>query len=151
MDLTFIMLINVKISSIVDILIFISLTDTTSGSLGTAHYLGIRGGGGLKNRGTCRCFRNYFVPPVRLHKIVSELACMTRLLAHLSRRLMGELIVYQSLWRLSVVRPSVNIFKHPLPETTGPIELKFHMDAGTKVCSDGPGHMTKMAATPIYG
>ena len=22
---------------------------------------------------------------------------------------------------------------------------------GTKVCSNGPGHMTKMAATPIYG
>ena len=24
-------------------------------------------------------------------------------------------------------------------------------DAGTKVSSNGPGHMTKMAATPIYG
>ena len=24
-------------------------------------------------------------------------------------------------------------------------------DAGTKVCSNGPGHMTKMAAMPIYG
>ena len=24
-------------------------------------------------------------------------------------------------------------------------------DGGTKVCSDGPGHMTKMAAMPIYG
>ena len=24
-------------------------------------------------------------------------------------------------------------------------------DAGTKICSNGPGHMTKMAATPIYG
>ena len=24
-------------------------------------------------------------------------------------------------------------------------------DGGTKVCSKGPGHMTKMAATPIYG
>ena len=32
-----------------------------------------------------------------------------RFLAHLSRRLMGELIVYQSLRR-----PSVNIFKHLL-------------------------------------
>ena len=36
-------------------------------------------------------------------------------LAHLSRRLMGELIVYQSLRRPSVIcRPSVNIFKHLL-------------------------------------
>ena len=40
-------------------------------------------------------------------------------------------------------------------ETTGQIEAKFHMkppsDGGTKVCSNGPGHMTKMAAMPIYG
>ena len=40
-------------------------------------------------------------------------------------------------------------------ETTGPIELKFHMetpkDGGTKVCSNGPGHMTKMVTMPIYG
>ena len=83
MDMTFIMLINVKMSSIVDILKFISMTDTTSESLGTAHYLSVRGGGGrLKNRGTCRCFRYYFARPMRLHKIVSELACMTRLWAH---------------------------------------------------------------------
>ena len=75
---------------------------------------------------------------------------------------MGELIVYQSLrcpssvHRLSsvVCRPSTfsNIFSS---ESTGPIELKFHMetpsDGGTKVCSNGWGHMTKMAAMPIYG
>ena len=58
-----------------------------------------------------------------------------QLLAHLSQRLMGELIVYQSLRRPSVrpsvVRPSVrlstfsNIFSS---ETTGPIKLKFHME-----------------------
>ena len=45
-----------------------------------------------------------------------------------------------------------NIF---FSETTGPIEAKFHMeppwDGGMKVCSTGPGHMTKMAAMPIYG
>ena len=45
-----------------------------------------------------------------------------------------------------------NIFSS---ETTGPIEVKFHMeppwDGGTKVCSNGPGHMTKMAAMLIYG
>ena len=43
-----------------------------------------------------------------------------------------------------------NIFSS---ETTGPIEVKFHVespwDGGTKVCSNGPGHMTKMAAMPI--
>ena len=40
-------------------------------------------------------------------------------------------------------------------ETTGPIEAKFHMeppwDRKTKVCSNGLGHMIKMAAMPIYG
>ena len=33
--------------------------------------------------------------------------------------------------------------------------VKFHMellwDGGTKACSNGPGHMTEMAAMPIYG
>ena len=36
-----------------------------------------------------------------------------------------------------------------------PIEAKFHIkpfwDEGTKVCSNGPGHITKMAAMLIYG
>ena len=39
-------------------------------------------------------------------------------------------------------------------ETTGPIGAKFHMDppwdGGTKICSNGPGHMSKMAPMPIY-
>ena len=52
----------------------------------------------------------------------------------------------------SIHRPhSLNICSS---ETTGPIEAKFHMespwDGGMKVCSNGPGHMTKMAAMPIY-
>ena len=52
-----------------------------------------------------------------------------------------------------VRRPhSLNIFSS---ETTGPIKVKFHMerlwDWGTKVCSNGPGHVTKMAAMSIYG
>ena len=46
---------------------------------------------------------------------------------------------------------SFNIFSS---ETTGPIKVKFHVkppwDGKTKVCSSGPGHMTKMAAMPIY-
>ena len=45
-----------------------------------------------------------------------------------------------------------NIFSS---ETTGPIKTKFHVespwDRGTKVRLNGPGHMTKMAAMPIYG
>ena len=39
--------------------------------------------------------------------------------------------------------------------TTRLIEAKFHvepsLDGGTKVYSNGPGHMTKVAAMPIYG
>ena len=40
-------------------------------------------------------------------------------------------------------------------ETARQIEAKFHVrppwDRRTKVCANGPGHMTKVAAMPIYG
>ena len=40
-------------------------------------------------------------------------------------------------------------------EIAGPSEAKFHVkppwDRGTKVCSNGPCHITSMAAMPIYG
>ena len=43
-----------------------------------------------------------------------------------------------------------SLFKRSLP-----IKVKFHMeppwDGGTKVCRNGPGHMTKIAAMPRYG
>ena len=52
----------------------------------------------------------------------------------------------------SVRRQTSNTF---FSQTTGPIKVKFHMeppwDRGTKVCSNDPGHMTKMAAMSIYG
>ena len=68
----------------------------------------------------------------------------------------GELIVYpcsgvrpSSVCRLSTIS---NIFSS---ETTWPIKAKFYVEppweGGTKVCINGPGHMTKMAAMPIYG
>ena len=68
----------------------------------------------------------------------------------------GELIVYpcsgvhpSSVRHLSTIS---NIFSS---ETTWPIEAKFYLEppweGGTKVCINGPGHMTKMAAMPIYG
>ena len=53
-----------------------------------------------------------------------------------------------------VVRPFTfsNIFSS---ETAWPIKAIFYLEppweGGTKVCINGPGHMTKMAATPIYG
>ena len=49
----------------------------------------------------------------------------------------------------------LSTFSNISSETTGPIKAKFHVeppwDGVTKVCSNGPGHMTKMAAMPIYG
>ena len=68
----------------------------------------------------------------------------------------GELIVYpcSGVRPPSVRRPSTisNIFSS---ETAWPIKAKFYVEppweGGTKVCINGPGHMTKMAAMPIYG
>ena len=49
----------------------------------------------------------------------------------------------------------MSTFSNISSETTLPIEATFHVeppwDGGTKVCSNGPGHMTMMAAMPIYG
>ena len=86
---------------------------------------------------------------------------MVPTLAHLSRRLTGGLIGYPWIRRPSVRRrrPSVvspstfsNIFSS---ETAWPIKAKFYVEppweGGTKVYINGPGHMTKMAAMPIYG
>ena len=77
------------------------------------------------------------------------------LLAHLSR----ELIVYPcSVVRPSVVRPSVRrppFSKIFSSETAWTIKAKFYMkhlwEGGTNVYINNPGHMTKMAAMPIYG
>ena len=60
-------------------------------------------------------------------------------------------------YRIGRSPSSVSLLSRPniSSETTGPMESKFHMespwDGGTKVCSKGPGHMSKMAAIPIYG
>ena len=82
-------------------------------------------------------------------------------LAHLSRRLIW--LAYRIGRPLSsvVCRTSYIVVRRPhslkifSSETNGPIKVKFHMellwDRGTKVCSNGPGHLTKMAAMPIYG
>ena len=77
------------------------------------------------------------------------------LLAHLSRRLIGELIGYS--W--SGVRPLFvcrsQCSKIFFSKTAWPIKAKFYVEppwvGGTKVCSRHVGHMTKMATTPIYG
>ena len=71
----------------------------------------------------------------------------------------GELIVYPcSVVRPSVRRPSVRrppFSKIFFSETAWPIKAKFYMkhlwEGGTNVYINNPGHMTKMAAMPIYG
>ena len=75
-------------------------------------------------------------------------------LAHLSRRLTGELKVYPcSSVRPTSVRPSFTISKIFSSETAWPIKAKLHvehpLEGGTKVYINGPGHMTKMAAMAI--
>ena len=100
----------------------------------------------------CVCVCVFVAKPVAV-----ELRCHAAalILAHLSRRLIGELIVYPWIWRTSSVRlrpQCSNIF---FSETAWPIKAKFYVEppwvGGTKFCSRHLGHMTKMAATPIYG
>ena len=47
------------------------------------------------------------------------------------------------------------IYMYIFFETAWPINAKFHVEppseGGTVVYINGPGHMTKMAATPIFG
>ena len=74
----------------------------------------------------------------------------------------GELIGWEgSVVRRPSVRPS-SVVRRPSTisndfssETTGPIATKFHIQPpgplGKKSCSNGMGHMTNMAAMPIYG
>ena len=65
-----------------------------------------------------------------------------------------------------VRRPSASVFRSSIrrrpqckniffSETAWPIKAKFYVEppwvGGTKFCSRHLGHMTKMAATPIYG
>ena len=84
------------------------------------------------------------------------------LLAHQSRRLTGELIGYPWIRCPSVRRRPSSVVRRPFTfsnifssETAWPIKAKFYVEppweGGTKVCINGPGHMTKMAAMPIYG
>ena len=92
--------------------------------------------------------------------VVNTANSFSSFLAHLSRRLIGELIVYP--WSGVRRRPSsVGVRRRPqcsnifFYETAWPIKAKFYVkspwEGGTKFCSRHLGHMTKMAATPIYG
>ena len=68
----------------------------------------------------------------------------------------GELIVYPYSGvlrrRCRYHQQCLNIFSS---ETALPIKAKFYVEppweGGTKLFTNDPGHMTKMAAMPIYG
>ena len=91
-------------------------------------------------------------PGMNLTKHVIIYVCFLCILAHLSRRLMCELVAYRSLRRLSVHRPSLR--QHF--QTSSPLKPLGQLNSNfkwtlKKVWTNGPGHMTKMAAMPIYG
>ena len=72
------------------------------------------------------CLQNFKLDGIKLKEQFPWTPSPPPFLAHLSRRLMGELIVYQLLRRPSVhLSTFSSIFSS---ETTGPIKLKFHMD-----------------------
>ena len=95
------------------------------------------------------CYQRKIYRPMCMRlQIIKTLA----FLAYLSQRLIGELIGYP--WSGVRRRPSTisNVFSS---ETAWPIKAKFYVEprweGGMKVYMNGPGHMTKMAAMPIYG
>ena len=104
------------------------------------------------NTDQCNCYnRIYLIAFLLTYYVVLNSLMKIPFLAHLSRRLTGELIGYPWIRRPSVVRrrPS-STFSNISSETAWPIKAKFYVEppweGGTKVCINGPGHMTKMAA-----
>ena len=73
------------------------------------------------------------------------------LLAHLSRRLSGELIVYAGLCRPYVPCQYVQTSpQKPLGRLKPGFMWSLLGTGEMKVYSNGPGHMTKVAAMPMY-
>ena len=97
--------------------------------------------------------KKYFLSPCHTLTSWSYKFSSAYFLAHLSRRLTGELI--------PVVYPCSGVCHccchHCCPqcsnifssEITGPINAK--LQDKTKIYINGPGHMTKVATMPIYG
>ena len=95
----------------------------------------------------------------KTRKVISTCPCsILRILMNVKWQFSVQFWVHRWAYSIPIVhrRPSVrpqclNIFS----ETTGRIKAKFFEEPpwvrGTKFCSRHLGHMTKMAATPIYG
>ena len=71
---------------------------------------------------------------------------------HMTLRLRWQIFSIVMVRHRSIRRPPFS--KIFFSKTAWPVKAKFHMkpqwDGGTKVCSQGLGHLTKMAAMPIY-
>ena len=91
----------------------------------------------------CDCSRYVVLSIQFLHCHIRTFYCHTRIIGT------QELAVGTS------VRPSSTISNIFSSKTAWPIKAKFYVEppwvGRTKVCSWHLGHMTKMAATPIYG
>ena len=72
-------------------------------------------------------------------------------LAHLTQRLIGELIDTHASASVVVVVVVVHHFQTSSPLIKAKSYVEPPWEGGTKVYINGPGHMTKMAAMPIYG
>ena len=103
------------------------------------------------NEEYCCCHRNQAIAIAhkRRHNFGKNHAKYNfQFLANLSRRLTGELTGKVDLRRPS----SPRLFNHLLLRNKCTNQSLFHIeliwDGETKVCSNGPGHMTNMAAIP---
>ena len=94
------------------------------------------------------CWRQNFVQPW-----TAELAALDQL-----KKIFNLLENYLKILACSQVSdrcPLSYLSKIFSSETTWQIKAKFYAEppweGGTKLCTNGPGHMTKIAAMPIYG
>ena len=89
-----------------------------------------------------------------VEELLHQCTTLQLFLAHLSRRPRGSLKYRQAPLSVVVRRPST-ISNNFSSETTGPIITKFRIEppevGGKKTCSNDVGHMTNMAAMPIFG
>ena len=90
------------------------------------------------NKGSRKFAELKYVPHANHHSIL--------FLAHLSRRLIGELIEYPS-----SSSSSSRMFKYILLRNRLADQSQNLCGGGTKFCSRHLGHMTKKVAMPIYG
>ena len=85
--------------------------------------------------------------------LTTHLIC--HVLAHLSQRLIGKLLVYPWSGVRPSIRPSFTMLRHFLLRNRVANQSQILYGAtlgwGKKVCSRQLGHMTKMALRPIYG